>query len=88
MKKLLVLCALCCAIICPAQAAEASFSDVAPDAWYAPYVEVCTEAGIMRGVGEGRFEPERSLRETRPAICRISSGLSPPRIRTEIFIGP
>ena len=61
MKKLLVLCALCCAIICPAQAAEASFSDVAPDAWYAPYVEVCTEAGIMRGVGEGRFEPERSL---------------------------
>ncbi len=61
MKKLLVLCALCCAIICPAQAAEAPFSDVAPDAWYAPYVEVCAEAGIMRGVGDGRFEPERSL---------------------------
>lgn len=44
-----------------AEAAEPAFSDVPDDAWYAPYVEVCVEAGVMRGVGGGRFAPESYL---------------------------
>lgn len=38
-----------------------TFSDVPADAWYAPYVDVCVEAGLMQGVGEGRFAPEKTL---------------------------
>lgn len=37
------------------------FTDVAPDAWYAPYVEVCVEEGLMKGVGGGLFAPEAYL---------------------------
>lgn len=49
-----------CALPCPA-AAESAFTDVDPEAWYAPYIDVCVEAGVMEGVGDGRFEPEDSL---------------------------
>lgn len=35
-----------------------SFSDVPGDAWYAHAVVVAVEAGLMRGVGGGRFNPE------------------------------
>ena len=34
----------------PVQAMEnTAFSDVSPDDWFAPYVEVCVEAGLMEG---------------------------------------
>lgn len=39
----------------------AGFADVKPDDWFAPYVEVCVEEGLMQGTGEGNFEPEREL---------------------------
>ena len=47
----------------PALAAEGptTFSDVPTDAWYAPYVEVCTEAGLMEGMGDGCFSPDTPL---------------------------
>lgn len=46
----------------PALAAEGvGFSDVDPDAWYAPYIDVCVKAGVMQGVGDERFEPEDDL---------------------------
>lgn len=35
-----------------------TFVDVAPGDWFAPYVEVCVEAGLMNGVGGGRFDPQ------------------------------
>ena len=38
-----------------------TFSDVADDAWYAPYVRFVAENGIMIGTGGGMFEPEREL---------------------------
>ena len=38
-----------------------TFSDVADDAWYAPYVRYVAENGIMIGTGSGMFEPEREL---------------------------
>lgn len=39
----------------------AGFADVDPDAWYAPYVDVCVEEGLMKGVGAGLFAPEAYL---------------------------
>lgn len=43
----------------PALGAEGTtFVDVSPEDWFAPYVDVCVEAGLMKGVGEGRFDPQ------------------------------
>lgn len=42
-------------------AEETAFTDVHPGDWFAPYVEVCREAGVMKGAGEGRFSPEATL---------------------------
>lgn len=56
-----VLMALGC-LLSPALAAqEPAFFDVDPEAWYAPYIDVCVEAGVMEGVGDGRFAPEGEL---------------------------
>lgn len=44
-----------------AQAAGADFSDVAPGDWFAPYVGVCVEEGLMKGVGDGLFAPNAPL---------------------------
>ena len=38
-----------------------SFSDVAADAWYTPYVRVIQAAGIVNGVGDGKYDPEGLL---------------------------
>lgn len=53
---------------------ETSFSDVSPDAWYAPYVTAVFEKGIMRGKGAGRFDPEGSV--TRAEFVTVLSRLS------------
>lgn len=39
----------------------AQFSDVPANAWYAPYVEVCVDAGLMQGTGGGQFSPQLYL---------------------------
>ena len=39
----------------------ASFEDVPADAWYAKSVNTLASMGIISGVGENRFEPERSI---------------------------
>ena len=36
---------------------ELAFTDVVADAWYAPYVNVIQAAGIVNGVGNGRYDP-------------------------------
>lgn len=41
--------------------AELAFTDVAADAWYAPYVNVIQAAGIVNGVGDGKYDPEGLL---------------------------
>lgn len=58
MKKKL-LCAFLCLGLClgPVQAAEAGFSDVKDADWFAPYVSVCVEHGLMNGTGNGTFAP-------------------------------
>lgn len=46
----------------PALGAEdTGFVDVHPGDWFAPYVEVCREVGVMKGTGERRFSPEATL---------------------------
>ena len=37
------------------------FVDVAPEDWFAPYVEVCAEDGLLNGVGNGKFNPDGLL---------------------------
>ena len=38
-----------------------TFVDVAPVDWFASYVNVCVEAGLMNGVGGGRFDPQGTV---------------------------
>lgn len=37
------------------------FADVAPEAWYCPYVNTIANAGIVSGTGNGNFDPEAQL---------------------------
>lgn len=37
------------------------FTDVAADAWYAPYVNVIGRAGIVNGVGNGMYDPDGTV---------------------------
>ena len=59
----ILLCLTLCSLPLPALGVEQTtgFSDVSPGDWFAPYVAVCVEEGLMRGTGNGRFEPERGL---------------------------
>lgn len=48
----------------PTLAAEGkttSFSDVDPDAWYTPYIEICAQSGVVQGDGQGQFLPGKVL---------------------------
>lgn len=40
------------------QSKSSSFADVAADAWYAGYVATAGEYGIVKGIGNNRFNPE------------------------------
>lgn len=68
MKRFLtVLLSFLIALSCFACAPEAeagtaaTFPDVASDAWYAPYVALCAEQGLLNGAGDGRFLPEEPV---------------------------
>lgn len=50
---------------------DTGFVDVKAEDWFAPYVGVCVEAGLMEGVGGGRFDPERSLTNRECAILAL-----------------
>lgn len=59
----------------PSLAAEpdTGFSDVSDGDWFAPYVDVCVEEGLMNGVGQGRFDPQGvvSMAEAATIAARI-----------------
>ena len=58
--KRLIAAALALSLCVPtAMAADGgpSFSDVPADAWYAPYVSLCVEKGLLNGTGDGTFHP-------------------------------
>lgn len=46
------------------------FTDVDPNAWYAEAVTRAAELGIVEGVGDGKFEPDRAItRAEAAAMC-------------------
>lgn len=83
-RFLSVLLACCLLVPCvPSLAFEAEvetgFSDVSPDDWFAPYVEVCVEEGLMQGTGDGMFSPNKnlSLAETLALAVRVNTASTP-----------
>jgi hypothetical protein len=42
--------------------ADTPFTDVAADMYYAPYIRWAANAGIVEGVGEGRFSPDENIK--------------------------
>ncbi len=49
----------------------ASFKDVPTDAWYATAVNTLASLGIVAGVGNGNYEPNRAI--TRAEFCAIAA---------------
>ena len=49
-----------------------TFKDVAEAAWYAPFVDTAAAYGIVNGVGDGKFEPNRNI--TRQEMVVIMAG--------------
>lgn len=47
---------------------KSSFSDVNKDKWYAPAVEWAYRAGLITGVGEGKFAPEKNVTREQMAV--------------------
>lgn len=50
------------------------FDDVPEDAWYAKAVNTLASLGAVKGVGDGRFEPERNI--TRAEFATIASNFA------------
>lgn len=77
MKKLLLSLTLSASLLLsPALAAEAvTFTDVESDTWYAPYVEACTQDGLMNGTGKNTFTPDDVMTQAEAATlaARIHS---------------
>lgn len=77
MKRVLLTLTLSASLLLsPARAAEAvTFTDVAADAWYAPYVEACAQDGLMNGTGNNAFTPDgvMTLAEAATLAARIHS---------------
>lgn len=53
-----------------ASSAHAQFSDVDTSSYYAPYVNMLTECGILSGRGDGTFDPNALV--TRAELAKIS----------------
>ena len=45
----------------PQELPQQVFSDVAPDAWYAGFVQTVYEKGLFTGAGDGTFAPEANM---------------------------
>lgn len=77
MKKQIV-CGLLCTGLCLsfAQAAQSGFTDVREDDWFAPYVSVCAEAGLMNGTGDGTFSPDGTVTMAEAAAIAARLGES------------
>lgn len=72
-----ILCGFLCAglFLGSALAAESGFADVKDSDWYAPYVAVCVENGLMNGTGGGNFNPGGtiSVAEVAAIAARLGS---------------
>lgn len=64
MKKLILTFLAVCMLLSIGPVKEvhaAAFPDVAAEAWYAPYIDEISDRGIMTGMGDGVFAPERII---------------------------
>lgn len=50
---------------------DTGFLDVKDSDWFAPYVDVCVKAGLMNGVGDGLFAPDKTLSQRECAILAL-----------------
>lgn len=57
----------------PESADKPSFTDVAPDKWYAQSIAYCVQHGIMQGDGNGKFRPEEPI--TRAEVAAVAERL-------------
>ena len=48
---------------------EGTFDDVSGSEWYANYIQAATDMGLIQGVGDGTFQPMRSI--TRAEACTL-----------------
>ena len=48
-----------------------AFTDVQPDAWYAPYVQWATESGITSGTGSNKFSPDAAVSREQMAVLTL-----------------
>ena len=63
---------------------ESPYSDVADTVWYAPYLRAAGDAGIIRGVGGGKFAPSTAVTRGQAAamaaraarLCGLETALS------------
>lgn len=68
---------------------NAQFQDVAPAAWYAPYVGTAYQYGIITGVRSDRFDPQGKITKEAAAVmvaraaklCGMETGLDTLTIR-------
>jgi len=51
--------------------AQGRFSDVAPDAWYSGSVEAAARAGLVKGMGNGRFAPDDLITREQMAVMIV-----------------
>lgn len=79
-----LLMALCAAIQTTAFAANAPFSDVPEDAWYASAVRWCAENGLMNGIGGGKFSPDADVSRAMAAAVLYRAAGSPLITRTAL----
>jgi murein DD-endopeptidase MepM/ murein hydrolase activator NlpD len=56
------------ALEAPISSAQGLFSDVATDAWYAPYVEQLVRLGVTNGYADGTYRPERAITRAEMAV--------------------
>lgn len=61
---------------------EIKFTDVKQGEWYYKAVTACAEAGIVAGVGGGRFDPNGSITRQDAAIMMMKIILGPEKLKT------
>jgi hypothetical protein len=57
-----------------AQSKTSKFTDVAADAWYAGYVAAAADAGIIKGIGGGKFNPNGNITDTEAEAMTARAG--------------
>lgn len=75
-----ILCAVLCLGLCVGSALGAegggAFTDVKDSDWFAPYVAVCVENGLMQGTGNGCFTPGGTISVAEVAAIAARLGAS------------